>query len=210
MDENKNWIDYRYFNPNKTAIFIKSAAAYGGNTSLTTTCTWPGLYLALATTRSSEVGSFSTTGNVLKSVAVNYGRIDLIRASENDTISQSISGYGYAYAVLVVYYLNGFSSFVSGFEYNLAIGNNASATNSYGYTDGLGNILFGVREGHNSLAATENIVCEGQNITTNNLNGGGQHLRSFVAISESNNASCTWAFSGGSHSSSIIGYGRIE
>ena len=139
MDENKNWINYKKFNPNKSFIRVYSGVASNTNVS----CAYDGLYLLFISAYNGNNNPLNITGNIIEQwiYTTGYnGYCAIIECVTGDRIQ--VSGFN-GYAGSSVYYLSG---------YNRVIGNitgfhveNTSST--YTYNEGAGNMVTGLAFG---------------------------------------------------------------
>ena len=188
MDENKNWVDWQSYDPDKKVVVIE-APSDSSTVDLhrTITVQQSGIYIVMTASLRNYASTITSTGTVLNYVqplGVGF-KFAIINASANNTIKVDVYVEGTEMALAAIYYLPGVSRLKSDPTYT----NSWRYGTSLNYTNGIANCIFGAavasRNADNLSLQTD---FQGERYYKYNT----RNISSFCAIPDSNYASATF------------------
>lgn len=105
MDENKNWIDWKKYNPNKAITCVHAFKDLASNTTYTFNCTNEGLHLAILGSYASSGQTINTTGEEVDSLVTNTCAFKLLDCKVGNTITYI---RGNTISCMFIFYLNNY------------------------------------------------------------------------------------------------------
>ena len=211
MDENKNWVNWQHYNPDRGIEHIYSIANSAASYTSHITTTVEGLYIVLTSCWNNNATITPDSNGSLVTIAgpSNSGiKVALIYANKNSTITtttgtstgDTVQGHSY-------YLIRGYTSSTA---LNIQTYHGTGAyTVTNGYTsNSIGNFMFGIAAPWNSTTFTFENNFTGGLFKSNTYNVSSKYCYSFVAIPDSEVASCTFRNSSG-YKQMGVGYGKL-
>lgn len=197
MDQNKNWVNWQYYNPNKSIQHMASNSIWGSATSYTLSCPYQGYYFVFAVTNSNQGSNITSTGSMEFFVSKSYSKFAIVRANANDTIYAYSNGQGTGPNGVAIYYASNVNSFSNATTTETVVG----ANNTFGYKNGNSNCIFGA----SAVCTGYSLDFSGDNYDLKNYGSSNSQIISIIALPDSTDASITF-----NNGTSIIGYCTVS